>query len=205
MDLTRFGPFAEVMAVALALIAAFSTLLLKMFGTVRRWTWLSSGAPSFMVSAGARGLAVALMAVTYVTISKTNYPYFGIVAVICGLLMFISIARFDRMRERHVVQIPLTGGHGQQIGQQTIVVGLEQDIREPAKTAYLNARKDNPSLSLITFMAGFGSNPYDPHALWDPTSLADLRNSLTVTLMSILLFGVLVLYLAAFIIVVKQH
>src|SRR5215468_7422048 len=103
IDLTRFGPFAAVVAIALALVATFSMLLLKMFGGVARWTWLASGAPSFLVTAGARILAVALMAVTYVTISKSNYPWFAAVAVVCGLLGFITIARFDRLRERHVM------------------------------------------------------------------------------------------------------
>src|SRR4051812_35584717 len=127
MDLTRFGPFAVVVAIALALVATFSTFLVKMIGTVRRWTWLSSGAPSFMVTAAARGLAVTLMAVTYVTINKTNYRWFAVVAVVCGLLMFVTIARFDRLRERHVIQIPITGPKGQQIGEKNIVVGFEQD------------------------------------------------------------------------------
>jgi hypothetical protein len=54
-------------------------------------------------------------------------------------------------------------------------------------------------------MSGFGSNPNDPKALWDPVLLADIRNSLTVMLMSIFLFGVMVLFISAFIIEVFKR
>jgi hypothetical protein len=147
------------------------------------------------------------MAVTYVTISKSNYPWFAAVAVVCGLLGFIVIAWFDRLRQRHVRQIPVVGPSGKQLMdrrkkpvEQSIVVGLEQDIREPAKTALVTARQRDPSLSLIKFMSGFGANPYDPEGLWDPTLLGNIRNNMTVILMSILLFGVMVLFTSAFII-----
>jgi hypothetical protein len=211
VDLTRFGPFAEVVAIALALVATFSMLLLKMFGGVARWTWLGTGAPSFLVTAAARILAIALMAVTYVTISKSNYLWFAAVAVVCGLMGFIAIARFDRLRQRHVRQIPVVGPDGKQLRdrsgkpvEQSIVVGLEEDIREPAKTALVDERKKDPSLSLLKFMSGFGRNPYDPEGLWDPTLLADIRSNLTLILMSILLFGVMVLFTSAFIIEIFQ-
>src|SRR5260370_39938871 len=107
IDLTRFGPFAEVVAIALALVATFSMLLLKMFGSVSRWTWLGTGAPSFLVTAAARVLAVALMAVTYVTISKSNYPWFAAVAVVCGLLGFIVLGWVDPPPPRHARANPL--------------------------------------------------------------------------------------------------
>ena len=200
VDLTRFGPFAGVMAVAFALVAAFAGLVLKMFGTVARWTWLTSGAPPFVVKTAPRGLAVALMAVIYVTINKSNYPWFAAVAVVCGMLAFVLIARFERARERYVMQIPVVGDGGVALKDKSIVVGLEQDIREPAKTALADARKKNASLSLREFMGGFGRTPYDPEALWDRTMLADIRSNLTVMLMTILLFGVMVLFISAFII-----
>jgi hypothetical protein len=209
-DLTRFGPFASVVAVALALVATFAVLLLKQFGRISRWTWLSSGAPSFMVTAAARTLAVVLMAVTYVTINKSNYIWFAVVAVVCGLMGFTMIAIFDRERERHVVQVPEVGPDGKQLvgpgtkgAVRSVVIGLEQDIREPARTALVEARKSNPSLSVIAFMSGFGIRPYDPEALWDHTLLADIRNRLTVRLMWILLLGVMALFIAAFIVEVK--
>jgi hypothetical protein len=207
IDFTRFGPFAAVVGIALALVATFSMLLLKMFGGIARWTWLASGAPSFLVTAGARILAVALMAVTYVTITKSNYRWFGAVAVVCGLLGFITIAKFDRVRRRHVMQIPEVGPDGKQLTDdknrsvaRSVVRGLEENMSEPAKAEWIAARKRDPSLSLAKFMAGFGANPNDPEALWDPALLADIGNSLTVTLMSAFLFGVMVLFISAFII-----
>jgi hypothetical protein len=73
MDLDKYGPFMNVVAVASALVATFSMLLLKMFGGIQRWTWLTSGAPSFVVTAAARSVAVALMALTYIVITKENF------------------------------------------------------------------------------------------------------------------------------------
>jgi hypothetical protein len=136
--------------------------------------------------------------VAYVTINKTNYPWFEQVAVVCGVLEFVAIVRFDRIRQRHVKQIPIVGLDGRQLVDssnrpvsQSIVVGLEADIREPAKTELAEAKKKDPSLSVLKFMSGFGSNPYDPEALWDSVLLADIRNNLTTLLMSILIFGVI--------------
>jgi hypothetical protein len=206
LDLTRFGPFAAIVAIALALVAMFATLLLKMFGNVSRWTWLSSGAPSFLVSAAPRALAVALMAVTYVTISKSNYLWFAAMALLCGIVAFVTIAQFDRLRERHVVRIPEVGPDGKQLMRGTkpversIVVGLEEDIRTTAKPAWTQAQEKTPGLSIVNFMSGFGVPPYNPEAVWDRILLADIRNKLTVKLMLILLYGVMVLYISAFIV-----
>jgi hypothetical protein len=81
--------------------------------------------------------AVALMAVTYVTISKSNYGWFAGAAVLCGVLGFVAVARFDRLRERHVVPIAMVGADGKplldrrkQVVQQNVVVGLESDLRD---------------------------------------------------------------------------
>lgn len=112
MTLSNYGPFANVVAIASALVATFSTLVLKMVGGVKRWTWLASSSPPFVVTAAARMLAVALMAVTYVTIDKSNYGWFGAAAILCGILGFVAIARFDRLRRLYVVQIPLVGEKG---------------------------------------------------------------------------------------------
>jgi hypothetical protein len=102
MSFSQYGPFLNVVTIASALVATFSVLLLKTFGGLKRWTWLTSGAPSFIVTAAARALTVALMAITYVTINKLNYRWFGAGAVLCGAVAFWAIARFERLRERHV-------------------------------------------------------------------------------------------------------
>lgn len=206
MNLSQYGPFANVVAVACALVATFSLLILKTFGSVNRWTWLASGAPSFLVTAAARVLAVALMAVTYVTINKWNYGWFAALAVLFGVAGFIAIVRFESLRQRHVVSIPLVGADGQpfldhnnRALQQNVVVGVESNMRDDAKAALVAARKKTPGLSVRQFMSGFGPQRVnDPEALWDPTLLADTRSRLTITLMSVVLLGVMTLFLAAF-------
>lgn len=203
----------NVVAVASALVATFSILLLKTFGGVKRWTWLTSGAPPFLVTAGARVLAVALMAVTYVTISKSNYGWFGGAAIVCGVLGFVAIARFDRLRERHVAQIPIVGADGKPLMgrkeealQQNVVVGIEADLREDIKVALNKAREKRVGLSVRQFMSGFGPQRVnDPEALWDAALLTNLRSTLTITLMCAVLFGVMALFLAAFIVEVVNR
>jgi hypothetical protein len=206
VNLSQYGPFANVVALASALIATFSMLLLKMLGSVKRWTWLASGAPPFLVTAAARMFAVALMAVTYVTISKSNYGWFAAAAVLCGVLGFVAVARFDLLRERHVVPIAMVGADGRplldrrkQVVQQNLVIGLEADLRDDAKAALAEARKKKAGLSVRQFMSGFGPQRVnDPEALWDPALLADTRSTLTITLMCIVLLAVMALFLSAF-------
>jgi hypothetical protein len=208
MSFGKYGPFADVVAIASALVATFSMLLLKTLGRVKRWTWLASEAPPFLVTAGGRVLAVALMAVTYVTISKSNYGWFAAAAILCGVLGFIAIARFDRLRERHVVQVPVVGEDGKELldrknegVQRNVVVGLERDMRDDARAALAEARRKTPGLSVRQFMSGFGPQRLnDPEALWDSALLANTRSSLTITLMCIVLLGVMAVFLAAFII-----
>jgi len=206
MDLNRYGPFANVVALASALIATFSILLLKALGSVRRWTWLTSGSPPFLVTAAARVLAVALMAITYVTINKSNYRWFGAAAVVSGVLGFASIVRFDRLRKFHIMQIPLVGTDGKPLVdrkqkplQENVVVGLESNLRPEAKAALAEGRKYKGGVSLRQFMSGYGAQRVnDPEALWDSALLADTSSSLTMTLMFVVLLGVMTLFWSAF-------
>jgi hypothetical protein len=146
-----------------------------MFGNLKRWTWLASGAPPFLVTAAARILVIALMAFTYVTISKSNYGWFVGGAILCGILGFIAVAMFDHLRERHVVPIPMVGVDGKPLRdrrkrevRQNVVVGSEPDLRDDMKTALARARKKNPGLSVLQFMSGFGAPRLnDPEALWE--------------------------------------
>jgi hypothetical protein len=212
MSFSQYGPFLNVVTIASALVATFSVLLLKMFGSLKRWTWLTSGAPSFIITAAARALAVALMALTYVTINKSNYRWFGAGAVLCGVVAFWAIARFERMRERHVATIPQVGADGKQLldrkkkpVNQNVVVGTDADLREDARTALAAARKKSPGLSVRQFMSGFGPQRVnDPDALWDSNLLADIRSNMTITLMYAALLGVMALFLAAFTIEIFQ-
>lgn len=208
MDPSKFGPFANIVGLACALVAMFSVLLLKMLGNIRRWTFLTADSPSFLVTAGARMLAVALMAVTYVTIDRSNYIWFGVAAAVCGLLGFLSVARFDLLRKQHVVKIPLVGDQGEQLADSKgnlqyarVVVGKETDLNSQAKADLEKARKKHGGVSLTQFMSGYGANKVnDPEALWDRPELAKISSRLTVTLMSVVLFAVITIFLAAFVI-----
>jgi hypothetical protein len=98
MFIGEYGPFATTLAIAAALIAFFSVLLMKAVGKVSQWTFLADDSPPFMVTAGARALAVALIALTLVFIDKSNYVWFGGAAAVCGVLLIVLIGWFDRVR-----------------------------------------------------------------------------------------------------------
>jgi hypothetical protein len=195
-------------AIACSLVATFSVLLLKMFGNVKRWAWLTSESPPFLVTGGARVLAVALMAATYVTISSSNYHWFGAAAVASGVLGFLSVARFDRLRKIHVVHVPVVGPHGKQLADQkdrplytSVVIGSEQQLLPDAAVALKEARVRRGGISLTQFMSGYGAQSLnDPEALWDRGLLATVSNRLTTTLMYVVLLGVITLFLSAFVI-----
>lgn len=208
MTSSDYGPFANVVGIASALVALFSTLLLKMVGGLKRWTWLVSGSPPFVVAAAARVLAVALMAVVYVTINKANYRWFAAAAILCGILGFVAIVRFDHQRRLYVVQIPLVNKEGAPLLdhrniplQQNVVIGLESNLRDEAKAALAEARAKKGGLSLRQFMSGYGAQRVnDPENLWDPVLLANTSSSLATTLMLVVLFGVMTVFVSAFVI-----
>jgi hypothetical protein len=212
MHLTNYGPFATLVTVAAALVATFSVFVLKAVGKVKRWSALTAGSPPFLVKTAARGLSVALIALTYVLIDASNYLWFGGAAIICGVLLFVAVVRFERLRQRHVVQVPLVAADGtprrdwlRRPQVQNVVVGAEADLRPEAKQALADARAKRGGLSVRQFMSGYGAQTVnDPEALWDGTMLANIRSSLTTTLMCIILLGVLVLFWAAVIIEVAQ-
>jgi hypothetical protein len=193
-------------ALACALVATFSILLLKMLGKMKRWTWLTSDAPSFLITGGARMLAVGLMAVTYVTIDRTNFIWFGIVSVLCGSIGFLLVVIFDRLRKQHVLAIPVVTKDGNQQTDakdrpiyENVVIGLEADLVPQAKADLDAARKQRGGISIGQFMSGYGANKVnDPESLWDRALLAKLSNKLTMTLMCIVLFAVMAVFLAAF-------
>jgi hypothetical protein len=176
-----------------------------MFGGTRKWTWLAGDDASFVATTGSRAVAVGAIALTFLTISKSNYVWFAVAAVVCGLLVLLLIARFDRLRKLHVREIPIVGADGKQArndkGQPAtvkIVIGTENDMRADAKSHYLTARKKNTSLSPIQFLGGYGSNElYSPESCWPAEVLSKISSHLTLLLMWILLLGVMALYLAA--------
>jgi hypothetical protein len=213
MDPSQFGPFANIVALAGALVAVFGTLVAQMLGRINRWAWLTSDSPSFLVAAGARVLTVALMAATYVTISPSNYHWFALAAVVIGGLGFVSVARFDRLRRLHVVPISLVAPDGKPLldarGKpvfSNVVVGSEAQLRPEAVAALAEQRKLRGGVSLLQFMSGYGSQRVnDPEAMWDRGLLADIANKLTTALMYIVLLAVMTVFLAAFVIEVASR
>jgi len=212
MDPSQYGPFANIVALAAALVATFSVLLLKMLGGIKRWTWLATDSPPFLVTAGARVLAVALMAATYVTINGSNYGWFGAAAVVSGVLGFVSVTRFDRLRKLYVVPVPLVGPTGDQLLDKrgdplfkNVVVGSEDQLRPEAAAALKDARERRGGVSLRQFMSGYGSQAVnDPEALWERGLLAGIGNRLTTSLMYVVLLAVITVFLAAFVIEVAS-
>jgi hypothetical protein len=204
----KFGPFTNIVAIASALVATFGLLLLKMLGPTKKWAWLASDTPPFLVAAGPRILAVALMAVSYIAITPSNYQWFAVAAVLIGVFGFIIVSRFDRLRKRHVVSIPLVGKRGQQLVDkkkkpvfESVVIGTEAQMRPEAKAALDEARRKKGGLSLIQFMGGYGAQKVnDPGAIWDHDLLADISSKLTTYLMYIVLAAVMALFLGALVI-----
>lgn len=206
MSPSEYGPFANVVGAAAALVAVFGFLLLKMLGGVKRWSWLISDSPPFVVAAAPRALAVALMAVTYVTISRANYSWFALAAVTAGVLAFLSVMRFERLRKLYVVPIALVGTDGKPLQDKrgkplfnNVVIGSEEHLR-PEAAAALKSARERSGISLRQFMSGYGSSINDPEALWDSGYLAGLRHGLTTSLMYVILLSVMTLFWAAFVI-----
>lgn len=158
-------------------------------------------------------LAVTLMATTYVTINVANYHWFGIAAVLCGALGFLTVARFDHLRKLHILKIPLVATDGTQNldvkGKpmyESVVIGSEAELRPSAKKDLEAARQKRSGLSLVQFMSGYGTQKVnDPEALWDRELLAKKSNTLTMILMCIVLFAVMAVFLAAFVIEAASH
>lgn len=201
MSPSDYGPFANVVAVACALVATFSALMLKAFGRIARWTWLAAGSPPFLVTAAPRAVALAVMSATYISIDKSNYHFFAALAMLAGILTFLAVVRFDWLRRIHVVTIPLVGGDGRQVGEANVVIGVEKAMQTEARRALAAARKNNGGLSLSDFMSGFGATRVnDPEAIWDREELERIRSKLMLSLMSALLCGVLALFWSALVV-----
>jgi hypothetical protein len=204
----KYGPFTNIVAISLALVTTFSLLLLKTVGQVTKWTWLTSGSPPFLVVTGARVIAFAFMATTYIVINRSNYSWFGIFVLLTVALFVYALINFDYLRKIHTVQIPLVDLNGNQSMDkkgkplsENIVIGTESQMLPDVKRIFDSAKKKTPGLSLSQFMAGFGTvKSNDPEAIWSREVLAEISNKLFMFLILIFLSAVMVLYLSAFII-----
>jgi hypothetical protein len=212
MIMEKYGPFMEIVSVALALIAMFGTLLYKMMGGLKKWTLLTDDTPTFLVALGPRIAAVILMAIIYVIIDSKNYIWFGGAAGLAGVCGLLMISRFDKLRRRHVHKIPLVGEDGKPLFDKrgkplfnNVVIEREINMRPEAKKAFKAAKKKNPELTLMAFMSGFGQSINDPEAIWDRELLIEASSKLTKYLTFIILCSVMVLFIAALIVTVHNQ
>jgi hypothetical protein len=209
MFMDKYGPFATTIAIAAALVAVFSLLLLKAVGRVSQWTWLIHDSPPFMVTVGARAVAVALIGVSFIFIDKSNYAWFAGAAVLFGILAFSLIIWFDRLRKTYLCKVPILNADGSQATSfwgkpkfEQLVIGDESNMNPAAAAAYKRAGP----VSLCQFMSGFGVNAVNnPAAIWTMATLAKISNRMTMSLMGILLCAVMALYLAASAVDVHQR
>lgn len=212
MILKDYGPFASVIAIAASLAAVFSLLLLKAFGRTKQWTWLVDDTPPFLVTVGARAVAVVCIALTFIFINKSNYAYFGVAAVIVGLAAVWLIVRFDRLRKTHIYRVPLLDANGAQardwrgrLAYKNLVIGTEDTMRPDAKKALAKARKEHGPLSLPDYLGGTGGTSlHNPGSAWTQEMLAKISSDLTLLLLGIALSTVMALYLAASIVQIAQ-
>jgi hypothetical protein len=213
MNLIEYGPITSIITIAAALISVFSLLLLKAIGRVTQWTWLIHETPPFLVTAGARALSIALIALTFVTINKSNFLIFVIAAVIFGIATIALIGVFDRLRRVHVYNVPEVRADGSPAMDKgkplikALIIGVQDDMNADAKRAFADARRKHGGLSLTDFIKGYGATRVNnPESLWSRSQLAQVGNRLTMCLMGILLCAVMTLYLSASSIeIVQRH
>lgn len=199
----EFGPFATTVAIVGALLALFSVLLMKAIGKVSQWTFLADDSPPFMVTAGARAASVALIALSFIFINKSNYGWFGVAAAICSIPMIVFIVKFDQIRKAHICKVPLLNTDGSQkrgwfgFGSpkyKTVVIGDERNMKEKAAADFQRFG----SGSLCKFLSGYGQNEVNnAEALWTKETLAKVSSTMTMLLIGIALCGVMTIYLAA--------
>lgn len=209
MDLGKYGPFAETVAIAGCLLALFSFLLLKMVGKVSKWTYLIEDTPPFIVTLAVRAIAIGMIAATFLTISKENAQYFLGAAIGFGVATMLFVIVFDGMRRKRTCKIPEVGADGRQkkswfgkLQSRTVVIGAENRMRTDARAAF----QARPGLSVEKFMSGYGHNEVNnPKAIWDADYLAGIAQRMTMLLMGVLLCAIMTLYLAAASIEVRER
>jgi hypothetical protein len=204
-----FGPFATIVAIALALVAVFAQLAPRMIGKVSDWNWLAADSPSFVSMAGARIVCVVLMAIAFVTANAARRPPLIGAALVAAVLGLVCVRRFDLMRRVHTVALPIVGKDGKPTHDKKgknlsryVVIGSEADMLPNAKDAFDKAR-DSHGVSLLKFMSGFGSTPNDPEALWDHALLARIAAKLSGLITYVVLLAVMALFLAALLVSLK--
>jgi hypothetical protein len=211
MDLNKYGPFADIVAIIFGLAALFSTLVARAIGGIKQWTDLMGDTSPFLVLAGPRAVAVVLIAISFLTLTPSTVWFFIVLAVIAALITFVNIPRFNRDRAIYTCEVREVATDGSQavdakgvLKKRRLIIGSEEKLLPHAKRAFDEARKQNRGLSLCAFLGGFGSSePYDASAAWSREELANIAKRLFTQLTWIVLAAVLALYWAAAIVEIK--
>lgn len=201
MDISKFGPLANMVAIAACLVAVFSALLLKTVGRVAKWSWLVENTPKHVVSAPAQIVGIALIAVTYLTIDESNLLYFAGGAFIFALAGAVLILKFDQNRRSYTHNIPVVANGGvqptDQRGQKqsySVIIGQESKMKSAAKKAY----RAQSGISVTKFMSGYGHNEVNnPESIWSREHLADIGHRMMLLLALFMLCSVVSLDMAA--------
>ena len=203
MDPNQYGPFATTIAVAAALAASCSLLLVKSVGRLPKWAWLGGDVPQPLLTTAVKAPAFVLIAVTFISINKDNYPAFLALSAVSAAIVACLAFRLHHHRILHVVFVPETASDGSHMRDadgkpvyRPVVIGAEADMLPAAANAYAAAKAKNASLTLSRFVSGFGT-PYDPESIWSPETLAAVRDRLCLFAMGIILAAVMSLYLSA--------
>ena len=211
MNLADYGPFAAAVAMAAFLAVSFGFLLTKAVGRLADWVWLSGDPPTVLLRTAAKAPAIALIAWTYARLEADNADAFLLSAVVLGVLTAALAGYLQRLVHVHVENVPVTGPDGQQAVNvdrnprvEPTVIGTEADMLTHARKAYREARAQDGSLSVVQFMSGYGTPPYNPQAVWSRSTLAAVRTRLCLFALATVLAAVMTLYVAASSLVAMQ-
>ena len=204
MDFSVYGPFDTIIAMAAALAVSFGFLLTKAVGRLGDWIWLSGDPPTVLLRTAAKAPAIALIAWTYGTLDANNAYAFLLSAVVLGVLTAALAIYHQRLIHVHVVNVPVTGPGGQQAVDANgnpmftpIFIGTEADMLNGPRQAFRKAKRQDASLSVVQFISGYGTPPYNPEAVWSRSTLAAVRTRLYVFALATVLAAIMTLYVAA--------
>ena len=112
--MTQYGPFAAGIAIAGCLVLAFSSLILKMFGSATAWAAMAALKSPRVPMLAARVLGVVAIAATYIYVDSSNTGLFFLVAGMLAIIAVASVIAFNGMKERYVLDVPVVTSSGAQ-------------------------------------------------------------------------------------------
>mgnify|MGYP005751325887 CR=1 FL=1 len=206
--MNQYGPLAAGIAIAGCLVAAFSTLILKMFGSATAWSAMAAFKSSRVPMLAARVLGVVAIAATYVYLTPSNVHYFFALAAALAIAAVVAVMIFNRLKEIHVLQVPVVTRTGAQAVDNRgrpvstpILIGQEEKMQAAAQEQLRRTREERGGVSLRDFVAGYAI--YQPDRIWTREQLSAIANRLMSLLIVIYFGGALALFVAALAVVQK--